>query len=378
MYYKPLKKEVIAMTNSQRIYQTLFTYINKIIEQRATTIKNLCLLMTGVFISHSIHLSQIGNEFPIRGKTDSLVQRIRRFLKNQKISDREIYKPIAQRVIQAASVGGRIRLIVDVTDLYGNLKIFSVSVAYRRRAVPLVWEVMDEAGITDAATQIEIFDYVASLLPKGVEIVLIGDGEFRSTELMGWLYTKRWHYRLRVAKDTYIKDEYGEWKKLQDLGLSKGETIFLQKVLLTQTDPTGPVNIAMTWEKGEDEPWYIVTDQPANWGTLSDYKVRMWIEEMHGDFKGQGLHLDQTHLRDTSLISRLFLALSIVYVWLMHTGSWVIKRGWRSLVDKKYRRDLSVFHIGYYWLLRQLAQALSLHVGLKLYFYKNLAKVTGS
>ena len=236
------------MTNNQRIHKALFTYINDIIGQRATTINNLSLLMTGIFLSHSIHLSQIGNEFPIGGKTESLVQRIRRFLKNQKIGDKQIYRPIAQRVIHAASVSGRIRLIVDVTPLYGSLKILSVSAAYRRRAVPLVWEVIDEAGITDAGTQIKLLGYVASLIPKAVEVVVIGDGEFRSTELMGWLYTQGWHHRLRVAKDTYMRDEFGEWVQLQALNLSRGETMFLQKILLTKADPTGPLNLAMTWD----------------------------------------------------------------------------------------------------------------------------------
>ena len=230
--------------------------------------------------------------------------------------------PIARRIIQAASAGGRIRLIVDVTPLYGDLKLFTVSIAYRRRAVPLVWKVIDKAGTTDAVTQIELLEHLIPLIPKGVEVVIIGDGEFRSTELVGWLYTKKWHYRLRVAKDTYIRDKYGEWVQLQALGLSKGETLFLQGIFLTKDDPTGPVNLAMTWNRGEDEPWYIVTDQTANWGTLTDYKVRMWIEEMHADLKGNGLHLDQTHLHDPFRISRLFLAVSILYVWLMHTGSW--------------------------------------------------------
>jgi hypothetical protein len=237
--------------------------------------------MTGIFLSHSVCLSEIADELPIGGKSDSLVQRIRRFLKNEGIDDRVMYNPIAQRTIQAASVGGRIRLIVDLTPLHGNLKIFSASVAYRRRAVPLVWEVLDKAGVTDAAAQIELLEHLVPLIPKGVETVIIGDGEFRSTELIGWLYTKGWHYRLRVAKDTCIKDEYGEWIQLQDLNLSPGETIFLQKVFLTKDDPTGPVSLAVTWKKGEDEPWYIVTDQTANWGTLTDYKVRMWIEIFH-------------------------------------------------------------------------------------------------
>ncbi|MEW6380385.1 MAG: hypothetical protein AB1611_12365 [bacterium] len=53
--------------------------------------------------------------------------------------------------------------------------------------------------------------------------------------------------------------------------LSKGETLFLQGIFLTGEDPAGPVNLAMTWKEGEDDPWYIVTDQAANQGTLTDY-----------------------------------------------------------------------------------------------------------
>ncbi|MEW5802875.1 MAG: transposase [bacterium] len=121
-----------------------------------------------------------------------------------------MYNPIAQRIIHSASAGGRIRLIVDVTTLHGKLKLFTVSIAYRRRAVPLMWKVIDKAGVTDAATQIELLEHLIPLISKGVEVVIRGDGEFRSTGLIGWLYTKRWHYRLRVAKDTYIRDEYGE------------------------------------------------------------------------------------------------------------------------------------------------------------------------
>lgn len=366
------------MANNQRIYNSLFHFIKSIIDERITTINNLCLLMTGIFLSHTVHLSEIADELPVGGTSDSLVQRIRRFLKNDKIDDEVMYSPIVRGIIQSASSGGRIRLIVDLTTLYGDLKLLTASVAYRRRAVPLIWKVINKAGATDAVTQIKFFEHLVPLIPKGVEVVLAGDGEFRSTQFIGWLYTKGWHYRLRVAKDTYIRDKYGEEVQLQDLRLRKGETLFLQGIFITKDDPTGPVNLAMTWKEGEDEPWYIVTDQPANWGTLTDYKVRMWIEEMHGDLKGNGLHLDQTHLRDPFRISRLFLAVSILYVWLMHTGLWVIKRGWRFQVDRNHRRDLSIFHIGYRWLIRQLAQALPLHVGLKLYFQIHQLNMTGS
>lgn len=252
------------MANNQRIYNSLFHFIKSIIDERITTINNLCLLMTGIFLSHTVHLSEIADELPVGGTSDSLVQRMRRSLKNDKIDDEVMYSPI--------------------------------SVAYRGRAVPLIWKVINKAGATDAVTQIEFFEHLVPLIPKGVEIVLAGDGEFRSTQFIGWLYTKGAHYRLRVAKDTYIRDKYDEEVQLQDLRLRKGETLFLQGIFITKDDPTGPVNLAMTWKEGEDEPWYIVTDQPANWGTLTDYKVRMWIEEMHGDLKGNGLHLDQNRI----------------------------------------------------------------------------------
>lgn len=48
-------------------------------------------------------------------------------------------------------------------------------------------------------------------------------------------------------------------------------------------------------------------------------------------------------------------ALALLYVWHVATGSEVIKRGWRYLVDCCHRRTLSVFRIGCDSLKRHLA-----------------------
>jgi hypothetical protein len=74
------------------------------------------------------------------------------------------------------------------------------------------------------------------------------------------------------------------------------------------------------------------------------------IEEMYGDMKGHGFDLEATHLKDAARISRLFLGICIVFVWLITLGSWVVKRGYRHLVDHRSRRDKSCFRIGWDWI----------------------------
>jgi hypothetical protein len=81
----------------------------------------------------------------------------------------------------------------------------------------------------------------------------------------------------------------------------------------------------------------------------------MWVEETYGDLKGHGFDLEATHLNDADRIARLVLGFCIVFVWLITLGSWVVKRGYRHLVDHKSRRDKSYFRIGWDWIERCLS-----------------------
>ena len=68
---------------------------------------------------------------------------------------------------------------------------------------------------------------------------------------------------------------------------------------------------------------------------------------MSGDFKGHGFNLEDSHLRHFLRLSRLTLAVVLLYVWLVTAGSRAIKNGQRSLVDRVDRQDYSIFRIGY-------------------------------
>ena len=67
---------------------------------------------------------------------------------------------------------------------------------------------------------------------------------------------------------------------------------------------------------------------------------------MFGDLKRNGFDLESTHLRSFLRLSRLTLAVVLLYVWLLAFGAKVIKNGQRCLVDRNERRDYRLFRLG--------------------------------
>ena len=51
-------------------------------------------------------------------------------------------------------------------------------------------------------------------------------------------------------------------------------------------------------------------------------------------------------LRHFLRLSRLMLAVALLYVWLISIGTRTVRSGLRHLIDRKERRDLSIFQIG--------------------------------
>jgi hypothetical protein len=77
---------------------------------------------------------------------------------------------------------------------------------------------------------------------------------------------------------------------------------------------------------------------------------------------GNGADLESNHLHHFLRLSRLTLVVALLYVWLFAFGTAVIKRGYRPLVDRVDRRDLSVFGIGFDMLERCLINNLRISI----------------
>lgn len=100
----------------------------------------------------------------------------------------------------------------------------------------------------------------------------------------------------------------------------------------------------------------------------------MWIEEMFGDMKGHGFDLEASRLRTAARLSRLTMVVAILYLWLVAQGEALIRNGQTYLVDRRDRRDLSVFRLGWDFIERLLA----LQRPIPEYFCPNFCSVSGS
>ena len=142
-----------------------------------------------------------------------------------------------------------------------------------------------------------------------------------------------------------------------------GQSAWCPNSYLTQTE-IHPVSALIHWQIGEKEPWCLATNLPDASLTLRYYRRRMWTEEMFADFKKHGFDLENTMLRNSPRLSRLTLAVAFLYVWLLSVGSRTIRAGLRHFVDRKDRRDLSIFQIGLRFIDRQLLNSLPFSLSL--------------
>ena len=152
-------------------------------------------------------------------------------------------------------------------------------------------------------------------------------------------------------------NEQSDWRRLESLVQRAGQSAWCPQAYLTQQE-IYPVSVLIYWQVGEKEPWCLATNLPDQALTLRYYRRRMWIEEMFADFKKHGFDLESTMLHHVPRLSRLTLAVAFLYVWLLSIGSRTIRAGLRHLVDRKDRRDLSLFQIGLRFIDRKLLRSL--------------------
>lgn len=352
------------MRNNLRSYHKIFREISQWHpRERVTQRRNLALVVTGLFLSLSIHLSKIVREWPVAGKVPSLTNRLRRFLSNERIEVQAWYQPIAHILLQVFAQK-RLRLVVDTTKVGFNHTLLMIGLAYRKRTLPLIWSIHPGKGGTILLEhQLALFRRLCPLIPRRAEVWVLGDSGFENVPLLRWIRRQGWHLVIRQRGNLLVWQAAHGWRRINAIPLQPGQTRTVGWVRLTKRHNAGWYWLLLHWAKDEEKPWYLVSDQSDRKELLRLYRVRMWIEEMFGDMKGHGFDLEATHLRHADRIARLLLAVCITFVWLITLGSWVVKRGLRHLIDRKDRRDKSYFRLGLDWLKRsqRLGEPVRLH-----------------
>jgi hypothetical protein len=323
------------MPTSSR-YDSIATQLSPLLPSlRPRLCDPLVCALVGMSQAVSAQQRQIAAAMPITTKQQSKIQRLRRLLDNAKLTAKDIYQPIVR-----ASLTGlqrqKVHLLLDRVVLTDSQNVLVVSVGFRRRSVPLVWRILPHQGSSTLKDQQQLLRQAIKLLPPNVRITVHADSEFRSQVLFDWLRRRRWNAILGIRGNIHITtDPAVPGQSLSTWLPHRDSVAYLHEVWLTE-ERCGPRNILAWWDKndrGELICYAVMTNLKATWQTYRVGSRRMWIETMFRDWQSGGFELGKTGITNHERFERLLVLVCLVYVWFVSIGRWLVKKGYRTLLD---------------------------------------------
>lgn len=355
------------MENSPRLYSELVALCGQPGQWRDVRhLQTLVWMVVGLIQAECVKLTAWVPFVHGRAQyAQSTQRRFRRWLANRRIEVAPLYGPLIQHALQEWGTQ-TVYLAFDTSLLWNHYCLIRLSVVYRGRAVPVVWEVIEHgsSSVTHAAYE-ALLDAVPPLLPAGLKVVFLADRGFADTELLAQLRRLGWHFRIRI-KATFSVLRPGQPPcKVDDFALAPGRALFLHHVALT-TKPFGPVSLALACHSRTGEEWYIVSDEPTSGQTFQEYGRRFDIEENFLDDKSNGFQLERSLVRDANALTRLCLVLAVATLYLVAQGTQVVAQQKRRWVDPHWLRGNSYLRIGWQWVKSALARGWELFATLHL------------
>jgi hypothetical protein len=336
-------------------------------------IDTLALTVVGITTAQSAQMAAIARAMPLDTTQMAKEQRIRRLLDNERITLGTHYQPIARSALSGLK-GQRVNVLIDRVLLRDHHNILVISVGFRRRSIPLAWKALEHRGASGFEDQVALLENALSLLPEGVRVTVHADSEFRTMNLFNWIRAQGHNAMLGITGATYVYDQAGEQvsgSSLEERVGTRTDVVRLSQVYLTHQQQ-GPVNVLAWWDKDDDgKPLIraVMTNLPADGFTYRLGKRRMWIETVFRDWQSGGFHLDKSGLKERERFARLLLLVVIAYIWLLSIGRWVVKKGYRRLIDDGGKRNwhYSLFQLGVGWMKRLQSYTRTLPILLYLY-----------
>lgn len=310
----------------------------------ARHLNTLTSFVYGIIQSHRVNLPAIAGQLPNVGKEQSRIVQLKRWLSNDNIKTEVYFLPFIELLLQSL-VSQTLVLVIDGSTVGRGCVTLMISVVYKGRALPLLWLVREgKKGHFPESMHIELIRSVQKLIPSGSDVVVLGDGEFDGTDWLSTISGFGWKYVCRTAKDSVFYEQ-GERFKIRDVCPARGDCTGIEAVHFTERQ-FGPVTAVAWWGKDYKEPLYLVSNFSTGGEACHWYGKRFRIETLFSDHKSRGFNLHKSHLSDPTRISRLMIATSLAYIWLVYLGEYALEQSWHLLIDRTERRDLSLFQLG--------------------------------
>jgi hypothetical protein len=165
-----------------------------------------------------------------------------------------LYGPLMEQALREWGTQ-TLYLALDTSLLWNQYWLMRLSVVYRGRAVPVVWDVIAHrsSSVTQSAYA-ALLETVPALLPAGIKVVFLADRGFADMELLAQLRRLGWHFRIRIKATFSILRPGHSSGKVEDFSLAPGRAVFLHKGAIT-AEQFGPVSLALARHTSTGEYW---------------------------------------------------------------------------------------------------------------------------
>ncbi len=347
------------MTDSQRLYRTIHSRLQKLwniqpSKRQSNSLNILTGFICGILFSEKVKLADVICGIPNKGKDESEIKRLSRWLQNEKVDAELFYLPFIAPLIHCLAKQP-IVLVIDGSTVARGCVTLMVSIVYKGRAIPLLWLTRKgKKGHFPEQMHIELISAVKDIIPECAEVICLGDGEFDGAEWLNTIQGFGWKYVCRTAK-TAVLYEDGEKFIFQDICPAQGGMTEIAGVEFTDARSI-EVRAVACWGKGYQDPIYLVTNIGTGGEAFNWYKKRFRIETLFSDLKGRGFNIQKSGLNIPERVSRMLIAASLAYVWVIYLGEYALKKGWEKIIHRTNRCDLSLFSLGMRLLKRCLRE----------------------
>jgi hypothetical protein len=311
-------------------------------------LQTLALLIAGLIASAHCQLPKLAGKAPKKAKVESRIKQFQRFLSNKKVTQQTFWLPFAQPLLAALSSNGQrqLRVCLDGSAIGRECVALVASVVYGGRALPIAWLVVKgKKGHLPQERHLELLEMVHKLLGEARRVMVLGDGEFDGTLLLARITGHSWHYVVRTAKSSQLKDRDLSLN-FEQLGVGPGGMVAINEAKFT-AQAYGPVLALAVWDERYKNPLYLVSNLNDADQAVEYYRLRFRIECFFSDTKTRGFRLDKSHLEEPERLNRLLLAAVLAYWWLTYLGVKGREADWDKLVHRTDRTDLSFFQLGW-------------------------------
>ena len=293
--------------------------LEKLPAQRKTRRDKIATLIASMLHVQNSNLMVLASGLPRNiASQEKRYQYIERYLSNKAIEIAPVMEAYAGEIFERFKESDEIiQLMLDQSQIRGEMQVLMLSVRIGKRALPVLWCVCQTKGNIGWEVQHALLDQVVDWIPQGTNVILSADRFYGTSSLVAWCQKHGWGYRLRLKGNLIFHHDGGTLTAME--ARRKGLKA-MHHATFHNTDIT--THIGILHDKGHAEPWFIAMDAvPSRQATL-EYGKRWGIESLFSDFKSRGFGITSTHIKIPERLEKLLMILALALYWATSNGMW--------------------------------------------------------